>query len=319
MAIAGDAVEVGAWRGTRAARGTVVTDVAALDVSGNAATPRSRSRLAVVILTLNEEVNLPSALESVCGWADRVIVFDSGSTDRTREIADAAGCIVVTHPFTSYGAQRNAAIATAKEHAEWMFFLDADERLTPELRGEIDRVLASSPTENGFYVKRRLIWMGRWIRRGYYPTWILRLARTDHVRCEERSVNEHLIVDGQTGRLREDFVHDDAKGLDEWIAKQTRYARHEAEEFFRHKDAHIPASPFGSQSERTRWVKLSIWNRLPPLVRPCLYFIYRYILRGGFLDGAAGFTYHVLQGFWLQLLIDINYLELRRKRGAAPT
>jgi glycosyltransferase involved in cell wall biosynthesis len=277
------------------------------------ATP-GRARLVVVILTLNEEVNLPGALASLEGWAPGTLVFDSGSSDSTTDLAVKSGAEVITHPFVSYGEQRNAAIAAARERAEWIFFLDADERLTEELRAEIDRTLDADPTENGYYIKRRLIWMGRWIRRGYYPTWILRLARTDKVRCENRSVNEHLIVEGATGRLRHDFIHDDSKSLDQWTLKQLRYARHEAEEFFNSGEANLPASPFGSQSERKRWIKLKIWNRLPPLLRPGLYFFYRYVLRGGFLDGAAGFSYHALQGFWLQLMIDIKYLKLRRER-----
>ena len=107
---------------------------------------------------------------------------------------------------------------------EWVFFLDADEWLPDDLKREIAEVVARNPEENGFYIKWRLIWMGKWIRRGYYPTWILRLFRHGQAHCEDRAVNEHIIVDGKTGQLRHDFMHEDRKGISDWIAKHNGYA-----------------------------------------------------------------------------------------------
>lgn len=274
--------------------------------------------VAVIILTYNEEVNLPHALDSVVGWAREVFVVDSFSTDRTVEIARHYGCHVVQHPFENYAKQRNFALSALPINAEWIFFLDADEWLPEVLKQEIAARLASDPVERGFLVKRRLIWMGRWIKRGYYPTWILRLARRGFVRCEERGVNEHLIVDGPVGRLEHDFIHEDRKGLAEWIAKHTRYARLEAEEMLRRSQGQgqreIPAKLFSTQAERKRWFRYHLYERLPPLVRPFFYWGYRYLLRGGFLDGREAFIYHFLQALWFPLLIDAYYLELRRQR-----
>src|SRR5262249_13170366 len=158
-----------------------------------------RADVAVVILTFNEELNIAQALSSVCGWAEQVFVFDSFSTDRTVEMAGEFECQIIQHPFTDYAKQRNAALDELPIRTEWVLFLDADEWPTAELKQEIERIVASQPLEDGFYIKRRLMWMGKWIRRGYYPTWILRLFRYRKGRCEDRTVNEHILVEGACG------------------------------------------------------------------------------------------------------------------------
>ncbi len=281
----------------------------------------SAADVAVIILTYNEEVNLPQALDSVVGWAREVFVVDSGSTDQTVEIARRYGCHVVQHPFEDYAKQRNFALSELPIKAEWILFLDADEWMPAALKEEIAARLAGDPVEHGFLVKRRLIWMGRWIKHGYYPTWILRLARRGSVRCEERGINEHLIVDGPVGRLDHDFIHEDRKGLAAWIAKHSRYARREAEELLKRRQdqgqREIAARLFGTQPERKRWLRYHLYEQLPPLVRPFLFWSYRYLLRGGFLDGREAFLYHFLQALWFPLLIDAYYLELRRQMRAS--
>lgn len=275
----------------------------------------------VIILTYNEELNLPHALASVCGWAEQVIVLDSFSSDRTVDIARAHGCEVYQHRFENYAAQRNHAL-TLPIRNEWVLFLDADEWLPEELKREIAETLLRNPSENGFYLKRRFVWMGRWIRRGYYPTWILRLFRYGKGRCEERGVNEHLIVEPPLGHLRHDFIHEDHKGLAAWIAKHVAYARREAAELRKAREVvtqeEIPARLFGTQAERKRWIRAKIWNRLPPLFRPWLYFFYRLVLRGGWLDGPVAMGYHFLQALWYRMLIDLYDLADRRNLRADP-
>jgi glycosyltransferase involved in cell wall biosynthesis len=280
--------------------------------------------LTVIILTYNEEPNLPQALRSVCGWAQQVIVLDSFSTDRTVQIAREFGAEVYQHRFEDYAKQRNHAL-TLPIRSEWILFLDADEWVPPELQREIAAVIDRNPPEDGFYIKWRFIWMGRWIRRGYYPTWILRLARKGRVRCEERQVNEHLIVDGAVGYLQHDFIHEDRKDLADWIAKHVRYARREADELIKRElrvaQEEIDARLFGTQAQRKRWLRRHVWERLPPFVRPWLFFFYRYVLRGGFLDGRAAFVYHFLHALWFMTLIDAFWLEqrlaVRRRSGDA--
>lgn len=276
----------------------------------------SATSVAIVILTYNEEVNLAQALDSVIGWAEDVFVLDSMSTDQTLQIAARYGCHIVQHKFENYAKQRNYALDHLPIRSRWVLFLDADEWLPESLKQEICAVLATDPPENGYYLNRRLIWMGRWIRRGYYPTWILRLFRYGQGRCEDRPVNEHLIVEGKIGRLRSDFIHEDRKGVGDWIAKHNGYAAREAQELFNTRSLpgyhEIDARLFGSQEQRGRWLRYNIWNRLPPLIRPFIYGFYRYVLAGGFLDGRQGFTYHFLHALWYRLLIDIKYLELKK-------
>ena len=276
---------------------------------------KNQANVAVIILTCNEEANIAHALDSVVGWAGEIFVLDSLSTDRTIEITERYPCSIHQNRFENFAKQRNYALKHLPIQSEWLFFLDADEWLPIELKSEISDLIVKNPEENGYYIKRRLIWMGKWIRRGYYPSWILRLFRRGHARCEDRAVNEHLIVAGSIGHLKQYFVHEDRKGMSDWIAKHNGYATREALELIKpieHCDQEINARLWGSQAERKRWLRHHVWNRMPPLVRPFFYFFYRYVLSGGFLDGREAFIYHFLQALWYPMLIDVKYLEVKR-------
>jgi glycosyltransferase involved in cell wall biosynthesis len=273
--------------------------------------------LSVIILTFNEEANIAQALASACGWAKRVFIVDSFSTDKTLEIASSYNCVIAQFPFESYSRQRNRALSELPIDTAWTLFLDADEWLPEDLKIEMARVLETDPPECGFYLRRRFYWLNTWIKRGYYPVWILRLFRSGKARCEDREVNEHILVNGTAGFLRGDFIHQDRKPLAEWIEKHNRYAVKEAQALLRAADRRdtLPASFSGSQAERMRWLRERIYNRLPPVIRPALFFAYRVLLRGGILDGWRAIVYHFLQAFWYPLLIDLHFLELARKPG----
>ncbi len=275
----------------------------------------NRTDVCVVILTYNEEANISQALDSVIGWASEVFVLDSFSTDRTLEIARNYPCRIVRHHFENYAKQRNFAVEGLGIRTGWVLFLDADEWLPAALKDEIASVIERNPEENGFYLKGRFLFMGRWIRRGYYPTWILRFFRRGKARCGERTVNERLIVEGKTGRLEHDFIHEDRKDFSEWIAKHNRYAQMEAFELLKGiREDEIRARLLGAQNERKSWLRRHIWNRLPPLVRPFMFFFYRYFLCCGFLDGKPAFIYHFFQALWFPMLIDVRFLEMRNKK-----
>jgi len=270
--------------------------------------------VSVIILTHNEEVNIAKALSSVCCWAKDVFLLDSFSSDKTVEIASEYPCRVFKNPFAGYATQRNYALKNLPIATEWGFFLDADEWLTWELKNEISQVIEKSPMENGFFIKRRLVWMGRWIKRGYYPTWILRLFRVKFARCEDREVNEHIVVEGKTGQLDNDFIHEDRRGLSRWIEKHNRYADMEAKQLVMRKTeraGYLRGKLSGSQAERKRWLRENVWEKLPPVIRPFIFFGYRYFLRGGFMDGREALVYHFLQGLWFPFLIDAKYLEMQ--------
>jgi len=273
-------------------------------------------RVAVIVLTYNEEANLARALSSVSGWADEVFVVDSMSVDTTLEIARSYGCVVVQHAFEDYAKQRDYALGALPIQSEWILFLDADEWVPGPLKDEISTLIAAAPFQDGFYVRYRFIWMGRWVRRGYYPTWILRLFRRGAGRCDGRPVNPHVNVPGDIGYLAHDLMHEDTRGVGNWIAKHNGYASQEARE--RAREERQPrqiegARLLGAQVERKRWMRVRVWSRLPPLVRPFVYFFYRYVLKGGFLDGMAGFSFHFLHALWFPMLIDIKLIELRMK------
>lgn len=274
-----------------------------------------RCDVTVVILTFNEEANIAAALDSVCGWARHVIVLDSFSTDDTLAIARRYPVDIRQRKFDNFSKQRNFAIDEIAISTEWIFFLDADEWLPNALCMEISELVRGPTSHNGFYVNRRLIWMGKWIRRGYYPSWILRLFRRGAARCEDRGINEHMQVNGTVGYLRSDMMHEDRKDLGSWLSRHDGYAKKEALTLVKQANAgenEISEDLFGSQSERKRWIRRRVWNRLPPLVRPFFYFIYRYVLAGGFLDGREAFIYHFFQALWFPMLIDVRYIEAKR-------
>jgi glycosyltransferase involved in cell wall biosynthesis len=278
--------------------------------------------LDVLIIVRNEEVNIAECLQSL-GWAADVFVVDSLSTDRTVEIAKAMGAQVHSHPFEGYAAQRNWALDNLPFSSEWVLMLDADERIPSALADEITQVIRNDGDGcAGFYLKYRHIFFGCFLRHGgLYPTWLLRLYKRDRVRYEERPMNEHAILDGKAGYLKNPFDHCDNRPLSDWIAKHDRYADLEAEEYLRETSGYgyqdsIPARFWGTQAQRKRWIKLRLWNRLPLLLRPFLFFFRNYFLKGGFLDGREGFIYHVLWSFWVRFLIDVKILERQRRRGS---
>jgi len=279
--------------------------------------------LTIVILTLNEEINLPQSLSNICGFASDIFIVDSMSTDRTMEIAAEYGVKVFKHTFLNYADQRNWALKELPYRTEWMMFLDADELLSDSLKRELEERLPYLKGDTcGIEVNRRFFWMGRWIRHGdVYPCWLLRIVRHSKAFCDDRTVNEHIRVDGKVIRMEGNLDHKDLRSFSDWAKKHLLYADLEAGELVRAEsrrasgEAVESARIHGTQSERKRWLREKIWNRLlPPLFRPFIYFIYRYFLKLGFLDGREGFIYHFLQGLWFQFLIDAYYLE-RKWRG----
>ena len=274
-------------------------------------------RPTVVILTFNEERNLRASLESLSGWASRLVIVDSGSTDATCAIAKEHGATILVHPFETHAKQWKWALAQLPPETDWVLGLDADQQLTPELRTTIDELLASHPTAVGAYVNRRQIFRGTWIRHGgYYPKFLLKLFRLAHVELDEGDlVDHHFIVRGPTVNLRADLIEDNRNEaqIATWTAKHNRYAVLQARQELAASAAPVAFSAvFGAPDDRVKWLKQQ-WARLPLFVRPCLYVFYRYVVRLGFLDGKQGFVFHVLQGFWYRLLIDVNIDELREQ------
>jgi len=283
--------------------------------SNGASAPRPRtSNIQVLIPTFNEELNLPHALSSVIGWADKVFVVDSESTDRTREIAEQAGAHVVVQKWLGYAKQKNWALDNLPLTTDWVFILDADESITPELRDEMLAIAArpaSSIPEAGFYVNRLTKFMGSPIRHaGFFPSYNLRLFKRGLARYEQRDVHEHMLVDGPTTRLNKYMLHEDRRGLEHFIAKHNRYSTLEARELVR--DQHRPKGELAEKLERgiaiRRWLKRNVLPRLP--LSGFWRFLYMYFLRLGILDGAAGLRFCLLLSTY-DFFISLKLTELR--------
>ncbi len=276
--------------------------------------------LSVIILTYNEAANLPTCLASLQPLNAEIFIVDSGSSDNTIEIATQAGCQVFSHPFENYAKQLNWAIENLPVSTPWIMRLDADERLTPELVDELKTTLPETPKQiTGYQVKRRVFFMGRWIRHGgYYPTWLLRVWRTGLGTCEQRWMDEHIILsEGEVANLKHDIIDENQKGLTFWTDKHNRYADREVKDLLGvtldEQDDLLNTNQF-SQAGQRRWVKKNLYGRSPLFIRAFLYFLMRYIIGLGFLDGIQGLIFHFLQGFWYRFLVDAKIYELKKSK-----
>lgn len=284
------------------------------DSGARAAAPAARANISVIIPAYNEEANLLHALRSVAGWADAVFVVDSQSTDRTREIAAEMGARVAVRPWLGYAKQKNWALENLPIETDWVFILDADESITPDLRDEmlaIARRPADETPESGFYVNRLTYFMGAPIRHcGFFPSYNLRFFKRGHAAYEEREVHEHMVVDGPAGRLRRMMLHEDRRGLEHFIAKHNRYSTLEARELLRERTR--PDGRVARELERgialRRWLKMKVLPRLPLI--GLWRFLYMYLLRLGFLDGATGFRFCLLLAMY-DSFISLKLAELR--------
>ncbi|MDB6170431.1 MAG: glycosyl transferase family 2 [Verrucomicrobia bacterium] len=284
-----------------------------------------RCPISILIPAKNERANLRACLES-CRFADEVVVVDSGSTDGTHGVAAECGATVVDFAWNGrFPKKKNWALANIAWKNEWVFILDADERITPELADELRRVVAH-PDRDGYYVNRRFWFLDGWLRHcGYYPSWNLRCFRhplgryeqfegADDTRSGDNEVHEHVILQGAAGYLKADMDHYAFPTIDTWVEKHNRYSNWEARLL-------AGTTPIGSVKAldpslaRKRRLKALV-HRLP--FRPTLRFFYHYVLRGGWLDGYRGFVFCRLMGFYEFLNVS-KANELRRTgKPAAP-
>jgi glycosyltransferase involved in cell wall biosynthesis len=273
--------------------------------------------LSVIVLTRDEAIHLPIALKSLASLGAKVFIVDSGSTDRTREIAERAGCTVVSHEFSNHARQLNWALDNLPIATDWVMRIDADEWLTKELCDELNAKLPTLPADvAGLLVKRRVYFWGRWIRHGgYYPIWLLRVWRKGQARSEDRAMDEHMIVSGRIERLQHDLVDENLKGMGFFIEKHNRYSDKEVEALLSARDGSTDAR-MGETALHKRFLKDRVYGRAPKFLRAWLYWCYRYFLRLGFLDGVPGAVFHFLQGFWYRLVVDAKLHEVEMTRRA---
>src|SRR5574341_1360875 len=273
--------------------------------------------VSILILTLNEEVNLPDCLQSV-KWSDDIVVLDSFSSDQTVKTAEEMGARVVQRRFDNWAAHQNWALDQIPFKHSWVFYLDADERMTEDLKDELLAIANDlSQPAVAYYCGRRNIFMGRWIKHAMPPGMIMRFFRPSRIRFE-RLVNPTPVIDGPHGYLQEMLVHYNfSKGVTEWIEKHNRYSLLEAYEgmkLLHHPSGEQPSLLSSDRALRRRALK-NLSFRLP--WRPFVKFAYLYLWQGGWLDGRPGFTYCVLQSFY-EYMIVLKMRELERRERGRP-
>jgi glycosyltransferase involved in cell wall biosynthesis len=270
--------------------------------------------VSVLILTLNEEDNIGSCLDTV-GWSDDIVVLDSLSADRTQSIAKQRGARVIERKFDNWSSHQNWAVSQIRFRHPWVLYLDADERCESGLRDEVlNRATADAP-ESAFRMRRKDHYMGRWLKHAQlYPSWFVRLFRPEKI-AYERLVNPVARVNGPTGSLGSHIIHYPfSHGVAHWIARHNNYSDLEALELSKIQSgqrARTLRLLARDPNERRRALK-DLFFRLP--ARPAIKFAYYYLWRRGFLDGRAGLTYSTLQTIY-EYFISCKCAELKRKNA----
>lgn len=263
--------------------------------------------ITVIILTKNEEKNIEECILSAKQIAKRILVVDSGSTDNTLEIAKRSGAETVYHEWLGHAEQFNWALDYCNITTEWVFRLDADERISEELSSEINSILNKNPNVNGYKMRWRVYFMGKWIKHGgTHKPYFLRLFRFGKGRVENKLMDEHIIVDGNVEKLNGDLIHFDYKGLDAWLNKHIWYSELELKMYQRQL-----VKEGGNEIQKR---KRGFYYKLPSFFRARLYFWYRYYIQLGFLDGTQGKVFCFLQAYWYRFLVDAKLYELERKK-----
>ena len=259
--------------------------------------------LSVLIPVKNEIYNIEECIRSA-DFADEIVVVDSHSTDGTQEVAEKSGAKVIEFDWNGqFPKKKNWALESVKWKHDWIMILDADERITPELSGEISEAIIADKF-SGYYINRCFMFMGGWLKHcGYYPSWNLRLFKHNLGRYErvdvsgdtgsgDNEVHEHIVLQGKTGYLKNDMLHYAYPSIDVWVEKHNRYSNWEAKVLSEIKkkggSERLSAKLFGNVLERKRWIKNITFN-MP--FRPTLRFLYHYIWRCGFRDGYRGWVF----------------------------
>lgn len=278
--------------------------------------------ITAIILTLNEELHLDRCLNSLLPLHCNIVIVDCFSSDSTLEIARSHGALILQNQWINYATQFNWALEQLDHlgaKTDWVLRIDADEFLTSELTQEIlNNIPCIESNIEGVFFKRRMTFQGRLIRYGgVFPLDVLRLFRYGRGHCENRWMDEHIKITGPTRKLFGELIDDNLNSLTWWTEKHNKYASREAIDLlnlefrFMLQDSVADLKGAGQVGVK-RWLKENVYARLPTGFRAFLYFIYRYFIRLGFLDGEEGTAFHFLQGFWYRYLVDAKISETKR-------
>lgn len=275
--------------------------------------------ITLILISYNEEIHLERCLSRAAPHVARIVVIDSFSTDATATIAEKHGAEVIKHPFKNHAEQFRWGLEAARPTTDWVMRIDCDEYFEASAWPALAALLPTLPPDvAGVNVRRKLIFRDKWIKHGrYYPVILLRLWRNGAAEMESRWMDEHMALTRGRAVLLEggDLVDHNLAGLTAWTAKHNRYATLamvdaiNREQPLFEEDRRIEASQ--GAARRNRFLKNSVYGRAPLYLRALLLFLYRYVIRLGFLDGRIGFAFHTLHGFWVFLLIDAKIDEAR--------
>lgn len=274
--------------------------------------------LTVIILTKNEEKNIEKCINSFNGISKRFVVVDSYSDDTTKEICERLSIkyniSFYERSFISHADQFNWALKNTQLNTNWIMRIDADEEMTKELIEEFENKIPTlDESVSGVFLNRRIYFMNKWIKYGgMYPIKVLRLFRRNKGYCEQKLMDEHIVTnEGINISFKNDFIDYNQKNLEWWINKHNWYSNLEVNDYLKNKnfEQQVNSKFLGNSTERKRWLKNIVYYKTPLLRRAKWYFMYRYFIRLGFLDGKEGLIFHFLQGYWYRFLIDAKIHE----------
>lgn len=271
-----------------------------------------------IILTKNEEKHLQRCLDSLASFVENIVIVDCFSSDATTQIAYSNGARVLQNEWINHATQFNWALKQLNS-ADWILRIDADEVVTPLLAEQIRSELPLLDNAvHGVYINRRMTFLGCPIRYGgVFPIQVLRLFRHGFGECENRWMDEHIRVSGKTAAISGEIVDDNLNSLTWWTDKHNKYSSLEAIEILNLEyrfmtNGGLQMMQVGGEAGIKRWIKENLYARFPLGFRALAYFLYRYVVRLGFLDGKSGTAFHVLQGFWYRYLVDAKVIEVKK-------
>ena len=282
----------------------------------------TRASVTAIVLAKNEAVHIERCLRSLRGCVERVVVVDSNSTDQTVELARREGADIYQHPFRNYADQFNWALDQCEISSDWIMRIDSDEFIDDKLAREIqNRLPGLGPQITGIVVERRIKFLGKTIRfgGGVSPQYLLKIWRAGMGRVENRWMDEHTVLaNGETVTFGGTLLDDNIKGMTYWVEKHNWYATREMIDYLNSEFrffSEVELSGSAKEARVKRQMKVGIYNKTPLIYRALLFFLYRYFFRLGFLDGLPGLLFHLMQGLWYRVLVDIKIMEARTFLG----
>lgn len=272
--------------------------------------------LTTIILTHNEELNIEECIKSVKNISKRIVVIDSFSNDRTVYIAKKNGAEVYQNKWVNYAKQYKYGIEKADIQTKWVFRLDADERLTKRSSEELEKLCSTNENTdiNGIIVRFEVNFLGKKLRHGgIYPFRKLLVYKYGYGDIEDRHMDEHIVLtEGKTIELKSDSLHYDYKDLTFWVDKHNKYSSREVQDYLESFSKKDDRAKLDKGAKIKRIFKYKVYYKIPMGVRALVYFMYRYFLKLGFLDGKEGLIFGVLQAYWYRFLVDAKIYEYEK-------